>query len=69
MVPDDYLRAYKVVTIVGRASRANLRRISRDGVYRLPWNEVVFDFYDPSRFVKGYASFDYQMDGYVLKNL
>ncbi len=39
-------------------------------VYRLPLNEVVFDFYDRLKSVtKGYASFDYQMDGYEAGNL
>jgi GTP-binding protein LepA len=39
-------------------------------VYRLPLNEVVFDFYDRLKSIsKGYASFDYQIEGYKVGNL
>jgi GTP-binding protein LepA len=39
-------------------------------VYRLPLSEVVIDFYDRLKSVtRGYASFDYQMDGYEAGTL
>jgi GTP-binding protein LepA len=39
-------------------------------VYRLPLNEIVFDFYDRLKGCsKGYASFDWEIDGYEESNL
>ena len=39
-------------------------------IYRLPLNEIVFDFYDRLKScTKGYASFDWEMDGYEESNL
>ena len=39
-------------------------------IYRLPLNEVVFDFYDRLKSVSsGYASFDYQVDSHQTGDL
>jgi GTP-binding protein LepA len=47
-----------------RADRADLCRQRAMIIYNLPLNEVVFDFYDRLKSVsRGYASFDYHVDG------
>lgn len=39
-------------------------------VYKLPLNEIVFDFYDKLKsYTKGYASFDWEMDSYAVGDL
>jgi GTP-binding protein LepA len=39
-------------------------------VYRLPLNEIVYDFYDRLKSCsKGYASFEWKMDGYETSQL
>jgi GTP-binding protein LepA len=72
MVPDDYLGAVLTLCNERRGQQADLTYVGNRAmaVYRLPLNEVVFDFYDRLKSVsRGYASFDYQMDNYVESDL
>lgn len=72
MVPDDYLGAVLTLCNERRGQQVELTYVGNRAmaVYRLPLNEVVFDFYDRLKSVsRGYASFDYQMDGYAESDL
>ena len=67
MVPDEYLGSILTLCNDRRGQQADLTYVGNRAmaVYRLPLNEVVFDFYDRLKSVsRGYASFDYAMDGY-----
>jgi GTP-binding protein LepA len=72
LTPDEYLGA---VIKLCQDRRGEQRELSYVGsralvVYDLPLNEVVFDFYDRLKSVsKGYASFDYQIEGYRTGDL
>ncbi|AXY21586.1 MULTISPECIES: translation elongation factor 4 [Komagataeibacter] len=72
MVPDEYLGAVLTLCSERRGMQEDLTYVGNRAmaVYRLPLNEVVFDFYDRLKSVtRGYASFDYQMDGYEESDL
>ncbi|BAK84585.1 elongation factor 4 [Komagataeibacter medellinensis] len=72
MVPDEYLGAVLTLCSERRGVQEDLTYVGNRAmaVYRLPLNEVVFDFYDRLKSVtRGYASFDYQMDGYEESDL
>ena len=67
LVPDDYLGQVLTLCQERRGEQLELTYAGQRAmaVYRLPLNEVVFDFYDRLKSVtRGYASFDYQLDDY-----
>jgi GTP-binding protein LepA len=67
MVPDDYLGAVLKLCQDRRGEQIELTYAGNRAmvIYRLPLNEVVFDFYDRLKSVsRGYASFDYHLEGY-----
>jgi GTP-binding protein LepA len=72
LVPDDYLGAVLKLCEDRRGQQIELTYAGTRAmlVYRLPLNEVVFDFYDRLKSVsRGYASFDYYIEDYVEGNL
>ncbi|MBI0074884.1 elongation factor 4 [Commensalibacter sp. M0357] len=72
MVPDEYLGAVLGLCTERRGQQIDLTYVGARAmvVYRLPLNEVVFDFYDRLKSAtRGYASFDYHMDGYEESDL
>jgi GTP-binding protein LepA len=77
MVPDAHLGDILKLCEERRGVQSDLTYVGNRAmvIYRLPLNEVVFDFYDRLKSVsRGYASFDYQLDGYsagylVLMNI
>ena len=72
MVPDDYLGSVLKLCEERRGVQLDLTYVGSRAmvVYRLPLNEVVFDFYDRLKSVsRGYASFDYDIEGYESGDL
>ena len=72
MVPDDYLGAVLTLCSERRGVQQDLTYVGNRAmaVYRLPLNEVVFDFYDRLKSIsRGYASFDYAMEDYAQSDL
>tara|TARA_B100000686_G_scaffold349574_1_gene443303 strand:- start:37 stop:1836 length:1800 start_codon:yes stop_codon:yes gene_type:complete len=72
IVPDEFLGAVLELCISKRGIQDQLSYAGKRAmiVYKLPLNEVVFDFYDKLKSIsKGYASFDYELIGYQINNL
>ena len=72
LVPDEYLGPVLELCTSKRGIQKNLSYVGTRALveYKLPLNEVVFDFYDRLKSItKGYASFDYEMTGYEVNDL
>jgi GTP-binding protein LepA len=67
MTPDEFLGSVLTLCTERRGEQLDLTYAGNRAmvVYRLPLNEVVFDFYDRLKSItRGYASFDYTLDCY-----
>jgi GTP-binding protein LepA len=67
LTPDEYLGGLLQLCQERRGEQIELTYAGARAmlVYRLPLNEVVFDFYDRLKSIsRGYASFDYALDSY-----
>mgnify|MGYP001373798761 FL=1 len=72
IVPDDFLGPVLELCTSKRGIQTNLNYAGTRAMveYKLPLNEVVFDFYDRLKSItKGYASFDYEIIGYETNDL
>ncbi|KAA5604916.1 elongation factor 4 [Roseospira marina] len=72
MVPDEYLGPVLKLCTERRGEQLDLTYAGSRAmaVYKLPLNEIVFDFYDRLKSIsRGYASFDYEMSEYTASDL
>jgi len=72
IVPDEYLGTVLDLCTSKRGIQNNLSYVGSRAMieYKLPLNEVVFDFYDRLKSItRGYASFDYELAGYKVNDL
>jgi GTP-binding protein LepA len=70
--PDSHLGPVLALCQEKRGEQVELTYVGNRAmvVYRLPLNEVVFDFYDRLKSIsRGYASFDYALDDYRESDL
>ena len=67
MTPDEYLGSIMKLCTDRRGIQENLTYVGTRAmvIYKLPLNEIVFDFYDRLKSISsGYASFDYELAEY-----
>lgn len=72
LVPDTYLGAVLKLCTERRGEQQELTYVGSRAmvIYKIPLNEIVFDFYDRLKSItSGYASFDYELIGYQKSDL
>lgn len=72
LVPDEYLGSVLKLCTERRGEQVELTYAGSRAmvVYKIPLNEIVFDFYDRLKSItSGYASFDYELIGYHESDL
>ena len=72
MTPDEYLGSVIDLCIQKRGIQKDLSYVGDRAmlIYHLPLNEIVYDFYDRLKSCsRGYASFDWQVEGYERSDL
>ncbi len=72
LVPDTYLGSVLKLCTERRGEQVELTYVGSRAmvVYKIPLNEIVFDFYDRLKSISsGYASFDYEIIGYQESDL
>ena len=72
MVPDTYLGSILKLCTERRGEQQELTYVGSRAmvVYKIPLNEIVFDFYDRLKSISsGYASFDYELTDYQVSDL
>lgn len=73
MLPSDYVGSIMELCQERRGIYKDMKFIDEGRAslhYEMPLNEIIYDFFDALKSrTKGYASFDYEMLGYVKSNL
>lgn len=73
MTPTEYIGSIMELCQGNRGEFVNMEYMDETRVnlhYVLPLNEVIYDFFDSLKSrSRGYASFDYELDGYVKSDL
>jgi GTP-binding protein LepA len=67
ILPDEYLGSIMELCISKRGVQLEHSYVGTRSmlIYKIPLNEIVLDFYDKLKsYSRGYASFDWQMEGY-----